>query len=165
MEFDEAYEKLLESSNFQEWHKNNERSYLAHFFAELDQHLRPLNWEVGYYNPEKDLITTFAVNEAISIQPEAQVFKEKNTIEKLDVKEVTLSADDALRKGREFQLKQYKQHPPLKGIIILQRLAIGAVWNITFITQSFAALNIKVDARNGEIIHHHLATFFDFKTK
>lgn len=166
MEFIQAYEKLISSTNFGEWRARNEHSYLVHFFAELDRYLRPSNWEIGYYNKESDLITTFTVNEVITLEPEAEVFKEKDTIEELRIGDVKQSSDAALRAARTFQLKQYPQHPITKGIIILQHIdTLGVVWNITLITQSFAALNIKVDAGTGAVVNHNLATFFDLRAK
>lgn len=163
MEFTDAYEELLGSSAYKEWWVGHEAFYLAHFFAELDQQLRPLNWEVGFYSPEQDVIVTFTVNVSILLKPEAQVFHEHETVERLSLSDIHLSSADALYKARELQMKQYPQHPPARGIIILQHIPVGVVWNITFITQSFAALNIKVDAGSGEINHHNLITFFDMR--
>ena len=162
MEHTDAYEELQTSDTFKEWRKTNESLYLAHFFAELDNHLRPLNWEIGLYDKEKDLITTFTVNESITIQPEAQVFKESGFVQELKLDNVQLTADDALHKARELQMQSYPTHPPLKGMIILQHLT-DVTWNVTFITQTFAALNIRVNANNGEIIEHKLSTFFDMQ--
>lgn len=165
MEFVQAYEKLLASKNFKEWKANNEKAYLVHFFSELDSNLMPLNWQIGFYDAEKDLITTFTVNEMIKIEPEAEAFKEKDKIEKLDATKARVSAEDALHKARELQMDKYRPHSPLRGIMILQRLDAGIIWNITFMTHTFAALNIKVDASNGNIVHHGIATFFDFVQK
>ena len=165
MEFTDAYEELLRSSTYREWRLGHESFYLAHFFAELDPQLRPLNWEIGFYYPDQDAIVTFTVNVGILLKPEAQVFREHETVEKLSLSDIQLSSTDALYKARELQMKQYPQHPPARGIIILQHIPLGVVWNVTFITQSFAALNIKVDAENGEITHHNLMTFFDMRAK
>lgn len=151
MEFADAYDKLISSQSFIEWRRGNEHCYLAHFFAELSQQLMPMNWEIGFYNPKKDVITTFTVNEMISLEPEAQVFKETDKVERLDINDVHLGAEDALHKAREFQMEKYPAHLPLKGIIILQNLSLGTVWNITFVTQAFSALNIKVDAGKGTV--------------
>ena len=164
MDFKDAHEKLLISSAFTEWEKKNKKSYLVHFFAELDQRLMPLNWEVGYYDADRDLITTFAVNDTIRIEPEAQVFKEKNTIDQLDIVLTGLSSEDALHKAREFQMDKYKQHPPMRGMIVLQHIAEGPVWNITFVTQTFCALNIKIDSRNGAVASHQLISFADIRS-
>lgn len=163
MEFTEAFEELVASDSFKEWQKQNPGFYLVHFFAELDSLLRPLNWEIGYYSSERDVITTFAVNQNIRIQPEAQAFKEQDTIELLDVAGVKISSSDALYAARELQRVEYVSHPPLRGIIVLQHLKDGTIWNVTFITQSFAALNIKVDVADGHIVSHHLTTFFDLR--
>jgi hypothetical protein len=164
MEYTEALNQLQKSPTFTDWKKDHSNTHLAHFFAQLDQNLMPLNWEIGYYDKDQDLVTTFTVNQDIAINPAAQAFKEKDTITKLKPEEAKLSSEDALHKAKELQMEKYPQHPPLKGFIILQHLET-TLWNITFITQTFAALNVKLDAATGDILHHNLATFFDMRAK
>lgn len=165
MEFNEAHKELLQSGTFNEWQKKNPKAYLAHFFAQLDVQLRPLNWEVGYYDAGADLITTFAVNEQIAINPQAEVFKKDEKVKELKIDSVKVPSEDAMHIAREFQMKEYRQHPPMRGFVILQNITEGTVWNVTFITQTFAALNIKLDSVSGAVVSHNLVTFFDMSVK
>ena len=165
MDYKEAFEVLQESLEFKSWRKNNPKPYLAHFFTELDAHLRNLNWEIGYYDAEKDLITTFAINEQIQLQPEAQVFKERHSVKELKMEEIKTDTLQILENVKRFQMKNYPAQTPLKGFLIIQNIDFGAVWNVTLVTQAFAALNIKLRAQSGEIVHHNLSTFFDFRLK
>ena len=68
MEIVEAYEKLKEDSSFLEWKKGHE-GYLAHFFTQLDKHLRPGVWEVGFYDDKKDTYYLRSLNTFYHIHP------------------------------------------------------------------------------------------------
>lgn len=163
MDYKDASETLLKSVVFKDWQKKNEGCYLAHFFAEFDQKLKPDHWQIGFYDAKKDMITTFFIDEEITIAPSAEVFKEGGVVQKLDLNTVKVSASAALQHAHALQQRKYSAHLSLKGIAILQNLNIGIVWNITFVTQSFAALSIKVDARTGGILRDNLVSLFDLK--
>lgn len=165
MDFKDASETLLKSAVFKDWQKKNKDCYLAHFFAEFDKELVPGHWQVGFYDKEKDTITTFFIGDEITIAPSAEVFKEGGVVQKLDLNNVKVSAATALQHAHALQQRKYSPHIPLKGIAILQNLNIGVVWNITFVTQSFAALSIKVDARSGGVVRDNLVSLFDLKAQ
>jgi hypothetical protein len=93
------------------------------------------------------------------------VFKDGGVVLGLDVGKVKIGAAEALERASAVQKKKYSAQTPMKGIIILQHLNIGTVWNVTFITQAFAALTVKVDAASGEILRDHLTSLFDLKEK
>ncbi|MBW3022928.1 hypothetical protein KY308_02405, partial [Candidatus Woesearchaeota archaeon] len=58
--------------------------------------------------------------------------------------------------------EKYKTHIPIKRIAILQHLPIGQVWNITYVTQSFNTLNIKINAETKEIVSDKLVSIVQF---
>lgn len=165
MDYTEVSEKLFESLVFKNWQKKNGKCYLAHFFAEFDMLLKPDHWQVGFYEPKKDTIATFFVDGSVTLHPSADVFKDGGVVLELDVKKVKLGAAGALERASAVQKKKYSAHTPMKGIIILQNLNIGTLWNVTFITQAFSALTVKVDALSGEIVRDHLTSLFDLKEK
>ena len=37
------------------------------------------------------------------------------------------------------------------------------MYNITYVTQSFKTLNIRVDAISGVVLSHNIVSIFDFK--
>ncbi|MBI2652931.1 hypothetical protein HYX00_05695, partial [Candidatus Woesearchaeota archaeon] len=41
--------------------------------------------------------------------------------------------------------------------------ALGNIWNITYITEAFNTLNMKIDASNGKVLEHNLSSIFSFK--
>ena len=58
---------------------------------------------------------------------------------------------------------EYKQETPFKIITILQKLDIGQVYNITYVTQSFKVLNFKIDSSNGKVLKKSLKSIMEFK--
>jgi len=164
METKEIIEKLCNHPEFKEWEKHNEECYLVHIFKMLDD-LNEKVWQVGYYNKKNDKITTFFMDDNdIKIIPEEEVYKkEKKAIKKLDIKKVEVSMQDSLKKANELLKKKYKGESSLKTILILQNINEGLVWNITFVTNSFKTLNVKVDANNGKIVKHEFTSLMEVK--
>jgi len=164
MEAKEIIETLRSHSEFKEWEKHNKECYLVHIFKMLDD-LNEKVWQVGYYNKKNDKITTFFMDDNdIKIIPEEEVYKkEKKAIKKLDIKKVEVSMQDSLKKANELLKKKYKGESSLKTILILQNINEGLVWNITFVTNSFKTLNVKVDANNGKIVKHEITSLMEFK--
>ncbi len=39
----------------------------------------------------------------------------------------------------------------------------GDIWNITYVTEAFNTLNMKIDAENGRVLEHNLASVFSFR--
>ena len=79
MEAQAALEKLKKSTAFKEWFAVNKKQTLSHAFAMCDSEQAASDiaeWQIGYYNSEKDRMTTFFVGKAITKSQEAEVFKE-----------------------------------------------------------------------------------------
>ena len=154
-------EKLENSNVFKEWKKENKYYYLAHAFLMIDPQVKR-EWQIGYYNKQKDKIVTFCVDKKITKNPEEDVFKKKGIVDKLDLSKVKVSYEKALKITEKFQKEKYSAHETEKKILILQNLE-KQIWNITFISKAFATLNIKVDAEDGKIISHNLTKLFSFE--
>lgn len=165
MDYIDAFRKLSASSSFKDWQKKNKKCYLAHFFSEFDNKMVPDHWQVGYYDKVKDTIATFFVDSEVTLHPSAEVFKDGGVVLELDISAVKIDGIEALERAHAVQKKKYSAHTPMKGILILQHLNLGTVWNVTFITQAFAALTVKVDAVSGEVVRDHLVSLFDLKAQ
>lgn len=163
MEIKEVIDKLCQNPEFKEWKKHDKECYLVHAFKMLDD-LNENIWQIGYYNKKNDKITTFFIeNDDIKIIPEEEVYKkEKKEIKKLDIKKVKISMQDSLKKANELLKNKYKESS-MKTVLILQNIDEGLVWNITFVTNSFKTLNVKIDANNGKILKHELTPLMEFK--
>jgi len=151
-------EKLENNEKFKEWKTTHPDSYLAHFFKMFGKD-EP---QLGYYNKD-GTITTFIIADEITILPEAKVLQEhKQKLEPLETDKIKLSLDDAMQKAEDIQKKEYPQDTPIKKFAIIQHLEIGQVFNITFLTQTFNTLNIKIDSETGEIKEKSLKKLMEF---
>lgn len=160
MKLKDVLEKLGKSKTFQEWQKSNKKCYLSHVFIMLGE---KEDCQVGYYNKEKDKITSFIIDEKIEVSQESDIFKkDRKIVEKLDIDKVKIDFEDAVKIANKFQRENYTKEIPIKKIIVLQNLEIGQVWNITYISNSFNTLNIKIDAKTGKIKNHEIVSLFSF---
>ena len=157
--------RLEQNKKFQKWRTENYASSLVHIFKMLDKANKD-DWQIGFYNPN-DTITTFIVSKnKVETIPESEIFKKpEEKIMKLTVEDVKLDMDKAIEKAKNFQETEYPKDKPVKEMVILQKLNIGQIYNITFITQSLNTLNIKIDSKNGKIVKHGLISLMDLKSK
>ncbi|MBD3248832.1 hypothetical protein GF336_02190 [Candidatus Woesearchaeota archaeon] len=163
MEFKEALELLKKSDVFKEWKDKNKECYLSFGFHMVEDK----SWKIGYYDPSDDKVTSFDVSkEKVTIEPEEEVFKkEKTKVENLDPEKVKIDFVAAVKIAKDLQEAKYEQDKPTKIFGIIQHLDIGQVWNITFVTQRFNTLNVKVDAAEGDVKEENLASLMDWKAK
>jgi hypothetical protein len=164
MDIKPALKKLEDSLAFKEWHKKNKDTYFSYAFK-IQQEM-PDEWQLGFYDKKKDKITTFVVNDsAISIRPEEEVFKkEESKVNEINLEKVKLTFEAVLGKANEFQQKNYQNDKSIKTIAILQNIVeYGTIWNITYVTEAFNTLNMKIDASNGKVVEHKLSSVFDFR--
>ena len=152
--------KTLEASKeFKDYRKENPDAFLAHVFYMPDA-LNKNVFQIGYYNPKKDRITTFFVEgKEITKNPEAEVFKEQEAvINPLDMKKVKLEVNEAFEIAEKIQKDKYNADSAVKKIAILQHLPLGQVWNITFVTSTFKTLNIKIDSETKKVVSDKLVS-------
>jgi hypothetical protein len=163
MKIQKLVEKLEGSKEFKEWKKENYSSSLVHIFKMFDAANKD-EFQIGFYNPD-DTITTFILGkEGVQILPKAEIFKKPtDKIIKLDIDIVKMELDEAIENARKFQEKKYPNEKPMKEIVILQKLNLGLIYNITFVTQAFNTLNVKIDAKTGKVVNHKLMSLMDMK--
>jgi hypothetical protein len=155
----ETIENLEKSKEFGSWKKGHKDSYLVHCFRMLDEANKNI-WQIGYFNPDSNLISVFVVNEKISKNEDAEVLKEQEKlVQPLKTKDIKILEEDALQKAKETTNANYKGTVVFKSFMILQNLEkFGQVWNITFVTQRFQTINVKIDAKTGEVKVHNMAS-------
>ena len=161
----ELIKKLENSPEFKKYKKENPDAFLTHVFYMLDEANKNAV-QVGYYNKDRDRITTFVIEgKSIIKNPEAEVFKEQETVmNPLDISKVKIGISEAVEIAENLQKKKYKENIPFKKIAILQHLPVGQVWNITFVTQTFKTLNIKVDASTKKVVSDRLISIVEFSS-
>lgn len=160
--FKKCLDELKNSKEFKNWKKKNPKTFLSYGFIIIP---KETCWKAGFYHPGKDVITSFIINDKIKIEQEEQIFKpEKMHVNKLDIKKIKTNHKQALKTAEKLQKQKYKNHNPIKTILILQNLEKqGTIWNITYITQTLETLNIKISAQTGKILEHKLVKLFEFK--
>jgi hypothetical protein len=164
MEIREAVDALERSSEFKNWKKSHKKAYFADAFVIIEGNNKT-DWQLGYYDKKSDKITVFVTCEKIIVKPEEEVFKKGGAVRGIDLKRVKKDLKDALRICGKLCKENYSGEDASKAIVVLQSLDIGQVWNITYITNRYNALNIKLDAETGKVLMHDLASMFDFVKK
>jgi len=158
----EAFEMLSDDELFKKWKAENKESYLCHCMRMLGDEDA---WHIGYYNQD-DSIQPFSITkDEVAQEKKDEVFKRPETkVKELDFSQVDLTATQAVKVALEFQQKEYaKEIPTNKQIVILQHIDEGQVYNITFITLAMSTLNIKVDAKTGDVVGHKRTSLMDFR--
>ncbi|MFH1641803.1 MAG: hypothetical protein ABIC04_02795 [Nanoarchaeota archaeon] len=163
MQAKEIINRIENDEKFKEWKKENYASSLVHIFKMFDEANKD-EWQVGFYNPD-DTITTFVLlPEGIKIIPPVEIFKKPDAkVLKLTIEDVKIEMDNALLTAKKFQEKEYPREIATKEMVILQKLELGQVYNVTFVTHAFNTLNIKIDSRSGEVLKHELISLTDLK--
>src|SRR3989338_692640 len=125
-------------------------------------------WQLGFYNRATDKITTFVIGKnEIAVQKEEEVFKKPDMeVKPVGIEKAKLKFDEIIKKAEKFKKEEYPKEAISKTIAILQNLqGFGTVWNITFVTDSFKTINLKINAENSEVISHNLESIMDFVKK
>lgn len=164
MDLKPALKKLEQSKDFKKWHDEHQYTYFSYAFK-IPQEM-PNEWQLGFYDRKKDKITTFVIsNEGIKIRPEEEVFKkEESEVSEIQIDRIKLTFDNAIAKANEFQQKNFPKDKSIKTIAILQNIEkLGNVWNITYITEAFNTLNMKINASNGKVLEHGISSVFSFR--
>lgn len=165
MKLRDVVEKLESHSEFEEWKKTHKECYLAHAFMMMDKANENI-WQIGYYNQKTDKITTFIIErDDIKISPEMNIFKKPGcNIEKLDISKVKIGTVAAIEKAEGIMEKDYPKANPVKMFFIIQNIPEqGHVFNITFITQDFKAVNVRISSETGKVLYHKVENILDIK--
>jgi len=164
MELIQALEKLKKSKKFIDLNKITKDIYFSYALIMLENNnIGP--WHLGFYNKSTDKMITFIVdNEEIKMEKEEEIFKKPDMeVKQIDIEKVKIPYIEILKKAGEFQKKNYPNELTNKRIAVLQNLEdYGTVWNITYITNAFNTLNMKINAINGKILHHKLESLMSF---
>lgn len=164
MEIKELLERVMNSKMYKNFNSEN-KAYLCSFFK-IDGEKEQDEWQVDFYNPEKDKITSFKEigNQVSIIGKDSKIFKEKETkVNELRIDKVKLSPEEALNILESIRKKKYPEEEALRRILILQSTKeFKENWNITYLTTSFNILNVKINAKNGKVIEESLKPALTF---
>lgn len=160
-----ALETLKKSKDFRKWKDSHKDAYFSYAFK-IPQEMSSEEWQMGFYNKNSDRITTFVLNAGkVAVRTEEEIFKRDGVqVNEIDLGRIILTLDNAIEKADKFQKKNFPKDSTIKTIAILQNMEdYGNIWNITYLTQTFNTLNMKIDASSGKVLEHNLASVFSFK--
>jgi len=163
MELKDVLAKLESSDEFASWNTHHKNAFLAHAFVMLDDANRN-TWQVGYYDEEQGLMSTFVVSgEKIDLIPDQEVLKADQRILPLKPEDVVIPLADALAAAQKAKLEHYPQEQIAKTFFIIQHVeAHGPVFSITYFTAAFKTINIKISSKKGTVEHHSIQALAAF---
>jgi len=165
MELKGILEKLHQSKEFKDWEKEHGDAFLAHGFMLLDEANKD-SWQIGYFSPDKDSMTTFVVSERfVETVPDQEILKSEHGLKELKPDDIKVGHEKALSKADEYHHLHHPREVSLKKFFIIQQFHDEPVYNVTFFFQSLKTLNIKISATTGEITHHTFQTLMEFDKK
>ncbi len=165
MKIQSIVQDIENHKEFQAWHKQHATCFLAHVFMMIDK--KGMTWQLGYCDGAgsgDEMITTVTLAEDMLTisKPEKAFKKPGSTIKALKMGEVQTDVPDVLTMLHDLQHKKYPAELPVKKIVVLQNIAEGQVYNVTYVTQTMKTLNIKVDAGSGKVVSEKLEEVFSF---
>ena|SRR3989338_2807559 len=141
----------VESSEvFQLWALEHKGFFLSHIFVMLEN---PEEFQLGYYFDDK--MHSFLLEKGVvkSLSHD-EILKTEHEIIPLDVNEVVLDLDEAVKIAKEQLVLQYPREMPIKTFFIVQTLQVGTIFNFTYFCQSFKTVNFKISTKDGTIFSH-----------
>ena len=165
MEVKDAVLTLEKSEVFKKFKKDYPNAYLANLFSMMEPNNPKPEWHIGYYDKEKEKIVTFILSDEIIQNPESEVFRDGGHVTPVDLSKIKISLIDALQNAISHQKQKYPVDTPTKKIIVVQHIDGHYLYNMTFVTQTFKTLNIKVSTQDGRIVSSKLYSIFDFDKK
>ncbi len=155
-------EHVQKSPVYQSWLEDHPEAYLSSFFKIIES--QDVDWwQVDFYYPKGDTITSFVVDDKVKLATkDAAIFKkEKDTVPALDLTTVHVDVSKALHVAQDLQKEKYKTEKTSKTVVLLQNVR-RTIWNISFLTSSFKLVNIRVDAKTGNVLEDSIVPLFDF---
>lgn len=136
--------------------------YLASCFT-MFENVEEANWQIDYYYAKENKMFSFVVNKDVKVSESNKIFqKEKKEIKELNLDKVKIDFEEAIDKVESLIESKYKGEKPNKIIVILQNIE-NEVWNITYITNSFNLLHVKVNAINGNVEEESFESVLKFR--
>ena len=167
MELKQAFEKVSKSKEYKDLIKENNDIFFSYALMTIEKN-EASSWQLGFYNKATDKITTFVIGKnEIAVQKEEEVFKKPGMeVKPIEMEKAKLKFNEIITKAEKFKKEEYPKETISKTISILQNLEdYGTIWNITFVTDSFKTLNMKINPENGEVLHHALEPLMSFVKK
>lgn len=153
-ELKEKLKEIKESDKFKEWNGKHFDSYLCSIFVSD-------KLQFDFYDPETDKITSFNGEEIIEEQEILR--KEKKKLVELKLGEIKISLDEVKKTIEKVLEEKSRVEKSTKDLIFLQGYKDKIIWNVTYITDCYNILNVKVDAKTGEVLFEKIESALNWK--
>lgn len=123
------------------------------------------DWQLDFYSKKTKKVTSFVVQkkEAKILNENSKIFQKENVhLKELKLKKIAIDFDEAMEKTEKIKQELCPSDKINKTIKILQTLKTP-IWNITFITNNFNVLNVKINAQTGDILTKSCTPAFSFR--
>lgn len=149
---------------FKEYKHSNINSYLCAAFMIIEPNNKS-DWQIDYYNPDNDRITTFGIYPNIEKKESSTIHKGDSKICELNMENIDIGLDNSLNIASSVMAKNYPSEKATKIIIILQNINKKETWNVTYLTSSFKIFNLNIDAQDGSILKEKFENILNFNTQ
>lgn len=153
-----AYQTLLAAKEFKK------KGFLCSvFLMAAPKELFTQPWQFDFYDPVKKTMTSYAVGKTIEMKnADTEVFQEEEKeIQALDLQDVKVAFSRAFTIVND---KMGTRHESVtKFIVLLQKLDVP-LWNMSALTDAFNLVNVRIDARDGNIIEEKVFPMLSWKT-
>ena len=162
MEAKSLIKQVENTKEFLELKEKKQNLFLAHVFAMYDGD-KLMDTQVGYYDNDTKKMSSFLISDdKVQLLPETDVFQKPGSeVKSIAVEKISLEFDQVKQKSEELLSSKYSLTAS-KKVFILQTVGDDQVWNITFLTNSFSTINIRVDSVTSEILKDEVVNLVDF---
>lgn len=158
-------EAVHETKEFKEFKKKSPNSYLCAGFL-LIETLDNTPWQMDYYCPDRKIMATIILKgKEAELKETDQISLSKEGVTELNLEKVDYDFEDALKVIDKLLNEKYQGHKANKIITVLQNMKGNETWNITYLTNQFHVLNVKINAESGELISEKLEPVISFNSK
>lgn len=155
--------RLKSSAEFKAYVKKNPDNYLASCFKMGKDDLELVSWQFDFYSQKSGKITSFRMDKKITMEKDQEVFGKTGHPMRLGLDDVKMDFHEAM----SLMQKLVRQNIPTESvnnkIIILQEIEGKTVWNITLFTSAFNVMNVRIDAKSGDILSQKCESILSFK--
>lgn len=163
MEFQDIVKELENTQEFRDWNLEHPDAYLAHIFIMMDEANKGF-YQVGYYDLNTDSISTFVVGKGtVEVIPDQEVAKTGGVVNPLDISQVKNTTKEITESADKVRQENYGKLPFIKAFFVIQSLDDSQIYNVTYLTQDFKTINVKLDMALT-VISHDCKALADFTT-
>lgn len=162
MEIHDAIKRVEESDAFARLQERESGAYLVHVFSMHPQGEDP-EWQVGYYAPRTKKLIVFETQPVKELPPD-DAFNKGEEIKVLNLDDVAISFATAEEKAVAF-LQQLRPAETVTKVIVLLQHLDRTLYNITLVTNLFNILNVRIDAKTGEVYQHDLRSILSLRKR